>query len=89
MSVVNFYQTGQTVGKSGVYRVIHAGHRLPHAVTICKGESFPRCAKCADLVTFELVHAVECTFTYEPMHVYELHPMDDEQAASAGSGSEL
>ena len=83
MSAANSYQTGQSVPESGVYRVIHSGHRLPHAVTICKGESFPRCAKCLDLVTFELVQTVECSFSYEPMHIYELHPVDEEQAASA------
>ena len=88
MSAANCFQTGQTVPESGVYRVTHGGHRLPHAVTICKGECFPRCAKCLDLVTFELLHAVECAFTYEPMHVYELHPVDDEQAASAIGASE-
>ncbi len=68
------YNTGQVVPESGVYRVSHADHRLPHAVTICKDEIFPRCAKCADLVTFELIRALDCPFTYEPMHVYELHP---------------
>lgn len=81
MSAANSYQTGQSVPESGVYRVIHSGHRLPHAVTICKGESFPRCAKCLDLVTFELVQTVECSFSYEPMHIYELHPVDEEQGA--------
>lgn len=77
------YQTGQTVLYSGVYRVIHAGHRLPHAVTICKGESFPRCARCADAVTFELLHAADCPFSYEPLHIYELHPVEDEQSPTA------
>jgi hypothetical protein len=88
MSAFNSYQTGELVPESAVYRVIHAGHRLPHAVTICKGESFPRCAKCLDLVSFELVQTVECGFTYEPMHVYELHPLEEGHAASAISGAE-
>ena len=82
------YNTGQTVPESGIYRVIHADHRLPHAVTICKDEIFPRCAKCDDLVTFELVRALDCPFTYEPMHVYELHPVGQERAKEASSGSE-
>ena len=71
------FQTGHSVPESGIYRVIHAGHRLPHAVTICKGENFPRCAKCANMVTFELIRAVECPFTYEPMHIYELQPEEE------------
>jgi len=71
------FQTGHSVPESGIYRVIHAGHRLPHAVTICKGENFPRCAKCANMVIFELIRAVECPFTYEPMHIYELQPEEE------------
>jgi hypothetical protein len=76
------FQTGHPVPESGIYRVIHTGHRLPHAVTICQGENFPRCAKCADLVSFELIRAVECPFTYEPIHVYELQP--EEESLSVG-----
>lgn len=79
-------QTGLLVPASGIYRVMHAGHRLPHAVTICKGETFPRCAKCADLVAFELIRAVECPYSYEPMHIFELHP-EDEDLASSLSGA--
>lgn len=74
-------QTGLLVPESGIYRVIHVGHRLPHAVTICKGETFPRCAKCADLVVFELIQKVECPYSYEPLHIFELHP-DEEDLAS-------
>ena len=80
------FQTGHPVPESGIYRVIHANHRLPHAVTICRGENFPRCAKCADLVIFELVRPVNCPFTYEPLHVYELQP-EEETAAVAGGES--
>jgi hypothetical protein len=41
-----------------------------------------------DLVIFEMVHSVECPFTYEPLHVYELHPVEGDQAASVSGGSE-
>lgn len=82
MSAVT-YHTGQPVPQSGIYRVIHAAHRLPHAVTICKGEHFPRCARCADSVTFQLIRAAECPFSYEPLHVYELHPVEDDQLSGA------
>jgi hypothetical protein len=34
---------------------VHSGHRLPHEVTLLKGEAFPRCGKCADQVEFEAV----------------------------------
>jgi hypothetical protein len=88
------YQTGHEVVDSGIYRVTHAQHRLPHTVTICKGETFPRCAKCNGHVTFELVHEAECGFSYEPIHVYELQPLQEEveareaDAAAATSSSE-
>jgi hypothetical protein len=82
------FQTGHPVPESGIYRVIHAVHRLPHAVTICKGENFPRCAKCADLVSFELIRAVDCPFTYEPIHLYELQPVE-EAAAVAGDDLDI
>ena len=47
------YRTGQAVPESGIYRVVHGEHRLPHEVTLLKDQTFPRCAKCADLVEFE------------------------------------
>lgn len=83
----NKYHTGDLVPDSGIYRVVHSLHRLPHSVTICKGERFPRCAKCADRVVFELIRGIECPFTYEPMHVFELHPEEDEHAAGAADTS--
>ncbi len=49
------FRTGQSVPESGIYRVCHGSHRLPHEVTLLKGQRFPRCAKCADLVEFEPV----------------------------------
>jgi hypothetical protein len=49
------FHTGQSVPESGIYRVIHAGHRLPHEVTLLKDQLFPHCAKCEDLVEFEIV----------------------------------
>jgi two-component system, chemotaxis family, chemotaxis protein CheY len=48
------YSTGQAIPKSGIYTVFHEKHRLPHEVTLIEGETFPRCAKCGDLVEFVL-----------------------------------
>jgi hypothetical protein len=81
------YLTGHEVVDSGIYRVTHAQHRLPHTVTICKGEMFPRCAKCDNRVTFELVHEAECGFSYEPIHVYELQPLQEENDAAAAAAA--
>jgi uncharacterized membrane protein len=43
--------------ESGVYRVVHAQHRLPHEVVVLRGDRFPRCAKCTGAVSFELFYA--------------------------------
>ncbi len=47
------YRTNQIVPESGIYRVTHSAHRLPHEVTLLKGQHFPRCGECADEVMFE------------------------------------
>lgn len=49
------YKTGQSVPESGIYRVLHDSHRLPHEVTLLKSQVFPRCAKCAGEVHFQVV----------------------------------
>src|ERR1041385_8392795 len=49
------YKTDAMIPESGIYRVIHAAHRLPHEVTLLKGEKFPKCQKCSDAVTFQLL----------------------------------
>jgi hypothetical protein len=51
------YKTGKTIPKTGIYRVSHAGHRLPHECTLIEGYLFPRCSKCDDAVQFEIVAA--------------------------------
>lgn len=48
-------RTGQKVPESGIYRVTHGDHRLPHEVTLLKDQTFPRCSQCADLVEFTVV----------------------------------
>jgi hypothetical protein len=49
------YRTGQEIPGSGIYRVNHGSHRLPHEVTLISRALFPRCCKCADEVEFEPV----------------------------------
>ena len=48
------YRGGESIPESGIYRVSHAEHRLPHEVTLLNGQRFPRCEKCRELVEFEL-----------------------------------
>lgn len=55
------FRTGEKIPRNGIYRVIHRKHRLPHEVTLLKDEEFPKCAKCHDAVTFELVYGIEST----------------------------
>ncbi len=55
------YGVGQAIVQSGIYRVLHSGHRVSHFVVLLAGESFPRCARCGDRVTFELFQATSDT----------------------------
>lgn len=52
------FRTEEIIPASGIYRVYHSAHRLPHEVTLLKGERFPKCQKCSDTVTFKLVRAL-------------------------------
>jgi len=49
------FQAGESVPVSGVYRVIHAGHRPRHEVSMVVEETFPKCRTCGDAVRYELV----------------------------------
>jgi hypothetical protein len=51
------YKTGRKIPRTGIYTVLHSKHRLPHEVTLLKGESFPRCSQCGSTVEFQLVKA--------------------------------
>src|SRR5215470_13637511 len=80
----NKFSTGQTVPHSGIYRVIHAGHRLPHEVTLVAGEVFPRCSKCQDAVQFESVRRATLAQTDRSFKivVYELPVVEEEDNSS-------
>jgi hypothetical protein len=67
------------VPTTGIYRIIHAVHRLPHEVILVAGGQFPRCSKCDVWVSFELVREVRARFEYEPVQLYELPVIDDEE----------
>lgn len=79
MSARPVFKTGATVPESGIYRVFHNAHRLPHEVTLFRGNLFPRCSKCQDEVVFELVHAAPRTLSLERLTLYELPEMDEDQ----------
>jgi hypothetical protein len=48
-------KVGDEVPESGIYRVSHRQHRVPHEVTLLKGECFPPCQKCDGAVSFKMV----------------------------------
>jgi hypothetical protein len=52
------YRTGLDIPYSGIYQVKHKEHRLPHEVTLLKGEKFPPCARCDKGVRFELLMGI-------------------------------
>ncbi len=75
------FHTGQEVRESGIYRVIHLEHRLPHEVTLLKGAQFPRCSKCKTAVRFEAIAlAPRLDSIRERVTVYELPAMNEEAA---------
>jgi DNA-binding NarL/FixJ family response regulator len=75
------YTTGQEILESGIYTVSHQQHRLPHQVTLLKGETFPRCAKCGDLVEFLLDQSAPYVAgnTRFPIRLFALPDLDDGQ----------
>ena len=58
-STKTLYKPGQAVPRAGIYKVLHAGHRLPHKARFKAHEKFPPCSKCTALVRFELLQAAK------------------------------
>jgi hypothetical protein len=72
------YKTGQVIPSSGIYVVVHDRHRAPHEVTLLMGDVFPRCAKCADQVKFQLVRpAPDLLAGTFAVHLYEIPDLED------------
>jgi len=46
---------GEHVCISGVYEVMHSGHRPPHEVWLWAEEKFPHCNQCGGNVIFKFV----------------------------------
>src|SRR5579884_2898634 len=49
------YEPGERVPETGIYQVLHRGHRAPHANTIFRDEIFPPCKQCGQEVRFQFV----------------------------------
>lgn len=77
------FRTGQKVPQSGIYRVTHAEHRLPHEVTLLKDARFPRCSKCKEAVTFRAISlAPKLDELRERVTLYELPDLGSENEAA-------
>ena len=48
------YRPGETAPVSGIYDVVHDGHRATHTAVLLKDEIFPPCRTCKDKVRFTL-----------------------------------
>lgn len=59
MSGQNVYRANEKVPQTGIYRVFHYQHRLPHNVVMRQGEQFPACNKCGERVLFRLSSIAE------------------------------
>ena len=84
------FATGATVPASGIYMVTHARHRLSAEVALFKGEAFPKCGRCAEIVQFRMVRVfrgldVLAELSYR-VPLYELEANDAEAEATTTSG---
>ncbi|MBI2679083.1 MAG: hypothetical protein HYX28_09905 [Candidatus Koribacter versatilis] len=68
---------GTKVPRSGIYRVYHYRHRLPHSVILLKNDVLPACHHCGDRVEFvELMDGDVCEADYN----FSLEQADDQAA---------
>jgi hypothetical protein len=73
------FRCGQLIQESGIYRVVHGNHRLPHEVTLLRDQLFPKCTKCDDAVYYQLVRsAPDITLAPFKVALYAL-PADEEE----------
>jgi hypothetical protein len=45
-------EPGDIAPRSGVYRVHHYAHRMPHLVIVLAGITLPKCKRCGEKVRF-------------------------------------
>jgi len=59
MSAEKIYKSGEQVPRTGLYRISHYQHRMPHEAVLRQGDVFPACNKCGERVTFKLSSKAE------------------------------
>jgi hypothetical protein len=82
--MAQLYKSSDTIPESGVYRVLHAEHRLPHEVTLIAGQTFPPCVKCHAEVRFELMRELPALSRERRGNVslYSLPVLDDDEGTA-------
>jgi hypothetical protein len=74
------FRCGGKIVESGIYRVYHRNHRLPHEVTLLRDQLFPKCIECEDSVYFKLVRsAPDITLAPFKVALYALPANDEEE----------
>jgi hypothetical protein len=74
------FRCGDKILESGIYRVYHGDHRLPHEVTLLRDQLFPKCVQCENSVYFELVRsAPDITLAPFKVALYALPTNDEEE----------
>ena len=74
------FSCGDKIPESGIYRVVHRDHRLPHEVTLLRDQLFPKCTQCEHSVYFELVRsAPDITLAPFKVALYALPAVDEEE----------
>jgi hypothetical protein len=54
----SIFNTGQSIYRSGHYKVFHKAHNLRSNIALLRGNSFPACASCALPVHFQLTQGL-------------------------------
>jgi len=84
MPIDEQFKPGDSCLETGIYRVFHDQHRLPHEVVVLRGDSFPRCAKCTEGVSFVLFYSAPMLLSsFKDV----LPVIDDDEAFSATTSS--
>jgi hypothetical protein len=66
VSIGDTFKPGQTVPRSGIYRVVHdSQHAKEHEVTCVYGKTFPPCNHCGHHVRFVLKYPAQHIETHE------------------------
>jgi len=52
------FRPGEKAPESGIYRVLHHAHRMPHDVTVEQGTVFPHCLRCGERARFVYLQGI-------------------------------